>query len=84
MTAKYFYSKHFRDGFKIEDSFSKSVKQFNYYDLTDFAEAYADHKLKVYEAMHSLKKVIHKVDNVKLQELIEFLEETREVDYREF
>ena len=48
MTAEEFYKKHYNDQWQPKDKFDKQKKKFDYYDLTDFAEAYHQAKLREY------------------------------------
>jgi len=45
MKAEDFYKEHYNEQWQPKDKFDKQKKQFDYYDLIDFAEKYAVKKM---------------------------------------
>ena len=45
MKAEDFYKEHYNEQWQPKDKFDKQKKQFDYYDLIDFAEQYAVKKI---------------------------------------
>lgn len=81
LTPEEFYSEYYNKEWQPKDKFDKQSKKFDYFDMTDFAQAYTKHlienavsdfkkEIKYFKGNKTLKRNIYWLEEKDLQQLL--------------